>query len=188
MGTKSAFLLPLTHTAVVVVVVLQVTVVACDKMNAMNPREAIRSVVGKNGLSSLFDGVLPMAMRRSLDWGIRFSVSNSVKNRMIRYKVERGESGEMRPHELIFCGLCGGAASALTFPIDSLTTNSQRPLPSGTPRDLVSVIRRVHAESGVSGFTRGWTAKVFENSFHMAWMYGVGTVVYDRLKKRMAEV
>jgi hypothetical protein len=46
-------------------------------------------------------------------------------------------------------------------------------------RDLLSVIRRMYHESGSQAFTRAWGIKVVDNAYHMAWMYGIGTVAYD---------
>mmetsp|Transcript_4671 Transcript_4671/g.8110 ORF Transcript_4671/g.8110 Transcript_4671/m.8110 type:complete len:306 (-) Transcript_4671:397-1314(-) len=165
---------------------IKVTVVACEKMNSMHPWQACSTVVRQYGLPSLYDGVIPMVMRRSLDWGIRFTVSNGLKNRWMRYKRETGQpSDELHMHELIVCGLGGGATSALSYPFDTMITNSQKPLPPGTSRDLISVVRRMYQESGTLAFTRGWTMKICDNSWHMAWMFGVGTVVYDQLRKTL---
>jgi len=79
----------------------------------------------------------------------------------------------------------GGAFSALTHPIDNTITNSQKPLPSNVPRDMTSVMKRMYAESGIKAFTRGWGIKVIDNAYHMAWMYGVGTVTYDFMTKSL---
>ena len=65
-------------------------------------------------------------------------------------------------------------------------TNSQKPMPPGTKRDLLSVVRRMHAESGHRAFTRGFAIKIVDNAYHMAWMYGVGPVVYDHIRKALA--
>jgi len=167
---------------------IKVTVVACDKMNAMSPFQASQSIVQQHGLTSLYDGVIPMVMRRSLDWGIRFSVSNEVKNWVVRRKQASGLSTDLKLHELIFCGLIGGACSASTHPIDNIITNSMKPLPPGESRDMISVIRRMYTESGARAFTRGWDIKVLDNAYHMAWMYGVGTVVYDYMRKAMKDI
>ena len=68
----------------------QVSVVACEELNAMSSVTAITSVIKRHGIFSLYDGVLPMAMRRSLDWGIRFYVSTNAKNMMPQRKREQG--------------------------------------------------------------------------------------------------
>ena len=159
----------------------QVSVVACEELNAMSSVTAITSVIKRHGIFSLYDGVLPMAMRRSLDWGIRFYVSTNAKNMMLQRKREQGLPEEMALSELILCGFVGGAVSSMTYPVDSIVTNSQRPVPAGTPRDLLSVVMRMYKGNGLNAFTRGWAMKVCENSYHMAWMYGVGNVLYDKL-------
>ena len=73
----------------------------------------------------------------------------------------------------------------MTHPIDNIITNSQKPMPTGSRTDLVSVVKRMYAESGHRAFTRAFAIKVVDNAYHMAWMYGVGTVVYDQLRKAM---
>lgn len=171
---------------------LKVSVVACDKMNAMSPLAASQKIVRKHGLTSLYDGVVPMVMRRSLDWGIRFTVSNHVKNFMLRRKQQNatgdGEQVQLNIYELIVCGLVGGASSALTHPIDNIITNSMKPLPRGESRSMLVVMRRMYFESGVRGFTRGWGIKILDNAYHMAWMYGIGTVVYDTMRRAMKDL
>jgi len=167
---------------------IKVTVVACDKMNAMTPWKAARAVVMKHGVLSLYDGVMPMMLRRSLDWGIRFTISNEARNWFVRRKRERGENEALQVYELVICGLVGGAFSALTHPLDNIITNAQKPLPKGESRDVVSVIRRMYTESGYRAFTRAWDIKVLDNAYHMAWMYGIGTFVYDYLRQALADI
>ena len=90
--------------------------------------------------------------------------------------------------KLIFCGLIGGACSASTHAIDNIITNSQKPLTyPGARRDLVSVMKRMYQESGTQAFTRGWSIKIVDNAYHMAWMYGIGTIVYDYIARAVRE-
>lgn len=166
--------------------VLKVQVVASPDMNAMSPFQACVKVVREKGLASLYNGLLPMTIRRSLDWGIRFTVSSEVKARVVERRRAAGLSTDLPVHELIGCGLVGGAFSALTHPIDNIITNSQKPMPPGAKRDLFSVVKRMYAESGHLGFTRGFAIKIVDNAYHMAWMYGIGTVVYDHIRKTLA--
>ena len=141
---------------------VKVTVVACEQMNALSPVQALQTVVRRNGLLSLYDGVVPMMMRRSLDWGIRFGVSAEVKHWMLQQKSP--DDQKLTAAENIFCGLVGGAFSASTHPIDNMITNSQKPMPAGKRRDLVAVVQRMYRESGVKAFTRGWGIKVIDNA------------------------
>ena len=163
--------------------VVKVQVVASPHLNALSPLAACIKVVRTTGLSSLYHGLLPMTVRRSLDWGIRFTVSSEVKARVVERRRAAGRSTDLPIHELIGCGLVGGAFSALTHPIDNVITNSQKPMPPGAKRDLLSVVGRMYAESGHRAFTRGFAIKIVDNAYHMAWMYGVGTVVYDHIRK-----
>ena len=47
---------------------MKLQVVACEEMNALAPHKALKRVVREFGVLSLYDGVVPMMMRRSLDW------------------------------------------------------------------------------------------------------------------------
>jgi hypothetical protein len=74
----------------------------------------------------------------------------------------------------------------MTHPIDNVVTNSQKPMKeAGVNRDVGPVIRRMMGESGVHAFTRGWAVKVIDNAYHMAWMYGVGTILYDYMQQAL---
>ena len=129
-----------------------------------------------------------MMMRRSLDWGIRWTFSTEMKKFLMEQKRAAGnESDELTLAELVGCGIIGGAASAITHPLDNVITNSQKPLPVGAKRDLISVARRMFHENGAKAFTCGWEIKVVDSSYHMMWMYGIGTVVYDQVRKTMDE-
>lgn len=167
---------------------IKVSVVACESMNSLSPLQATRMVVENHGFAALYDGLVPMMMRRSLDWGIRFAVSSEVKSMVVQHKRANHMSEQLGFHELIGCGLVGGAFSALTHPIDNVITNSQKPLPAGAARDMLSVVRRMYQESGTKAFTRGFAIKVVDNAYHMAWMYGVGTVVYDYMRNALSEM
>lgn len=165
----------------------QVTVVACETMNSLTPVQAIRTITQQHGITSLYDGVFAMMMRRSVDWGIRWTVSAESKKYVIEQKRARGESEKLSLFELVTCGAIGGAVSAVTHPLDNVITNSQRPLPVGAKRDLLSVARRMYRENGGRAFTRGWEIKIVDSTYHMAWMYGIGTVVYERMRKSIAD-
>jgi Mitochondrial carrier protein len=85
----------------------------------------------------------------------------------------------------LICGMLGGAASAITHPVDNIITQCQKPTPPGVPHDVASVVRRMYAESGVRAFTRAWTMTLIDNAYHMAWMYGVGTVLYEAMAQAL---
>jgi len=144
---------------------VKVSVVACEHMNALSPIQAFKTVIERHGFLSLYDGVVPMIMRRSLDWGIRFGVSNEVKNWVLDQKFANGELPKLTNLELLACGVIGGAASGgITHPIDNVITNSQKPLLwHNARRDVISVVRRMYRESGHHAFTRGWAVKIVDN-------------------------
>ena len=157
----------------------QINVVASQSINQLSALDACRTIIQQNGVPSLFDGLSAMMLRRSLDWGIRWGMASEVKNYMIHQKRARNESDDLAVHEMVMCGVSGGAMSAFTHPIDNILTNSQKPLPPGTKRDLVSVAMRMYSTSGINAFTRGLAIKVVDSAYHMAWVYGVGAIAYS---------
>jgi len=164
---------------------IMVTIVAAD--TPMQPMETVQAVIRQHGIMSLYDGVGAMMLRRGFEWGIRFGMSSDVKHWLVQQKIVQDQSPELNSFELLGCGLVGGALSALTHPIDNIVTNCQKPMPRGVPGDLLSVVRRMHSESGFRAFTRGWGIRVVDNAYHMAWMYGIGTVVYEWMDKNLRD-
>jgi hypothetical protein len=171
---------PLTETALSM---SQINVVASQSINQQTAMDACRTIIQQNGFSSLFDGLSAMMLRRSLDWGIRWGVASEVKNYMIHQKRARNESDDLAMHEMIMCGVSGGTISAFTHPIDNILTNSQKPLPPATKRDLISAAIRMYSESGIKAFTRGLAIKVVDSAYHMAWVYGVGAIAYSYMHR-----
>lgn len=152
--------------------------VASQDMYQLTPTQALQTMIRENGFMSLYDGVFPTMIRRSLDWGIRFGLSTEAKNWRIHQKKMSGDSSGLSTAEFVLCGLLGGAVGSLTHPIDNIITNCQKPLHVGAPRDFVSVASRMYRESGMNAFTRGWALKVVDNSYHMAWMFGISNVLF----------
>ena len=153
-----------------------------------------------DGLWAFFDGLRPMILRRSLDWGIRFQASATMKRYLLARKREilqkEAENKisvddlyalQLSFYETIFCGIFGGAVSTLTHPLDNIITNCQKPLPEGTDRSFLAVVKRLHKENGYHAFVNGFLLKVFENAHHTAWMCGVGNVLHDKVSKRKSK-
>lgn len=142
---------------------LKVSVVASRDVNTLSAKEALMAVVHRDGMSGLFSGLLPTMVRGSVDWGIRFGISLHLKERLLEEKRNDCEEAELTLVESVYCGLLGGATSALTQPIDNIATNCQKPLPPGTPRDVVSVVLRMYRESGLRAFTRSMGLTIIDN-------------------------
>eukprot|EP00544_Gedaniella_sp_CCMP2646_P004058 CAMPEP_0202483722 /NCGR_PEP_ID=MMETSP1361-20130828/2931_1 /ASSEMBLY_ACC=CAM_ASM_000849 /TAXON_ID=210615 /ORGANISM="Staurosira complex sp., Strain CCMP2646" /LENGTH=222 /DNA_ID=CAMNT_0049112101 /DNA_START=59 /DNA_END=728 /DNA_ORIENTATION=- len=83
---------------------VKVTVVACETMNSLSPVQAIQTITQQNGIASLYDGVFAMMMRRSLDWGIRWTISAEAKKFVMEQKRARNESEKLSLFELVACG------------------------------------------------------------------------------------
>jgi len=103
--------------------------------------------------------------------------SSPPSNTRLQRRVERGQDTQLQLPELMACGMIGGSFSAVTHPIDNVITNSQKPLPEGMSRGVAAVVKRIYAESGALGFTRGMGVKIVDNSYHTMWMFGVGSWV-----------
>jgi hypothetical protein len=160
---------------------LKVVVVADPLLNSMSPLSAATRVVKSGGALALFDGLLPMMVRRGLDWMIRFGMSARVKEQFVQRRRTNGLEERLPLHELMLSGMLGGSFSAVTHPIDNVITNSQKPLEDGARRDVASVVKRMWRESGRLAFTRGLGVKVVDNSYHTMWMYGIGTFVSEAI-------
>ncbi|GMI12967.1 hypothetical protein TrLO_g11065 [Triparma laevis f. longispina] len=155
---------------------LKVMAIADPKYSVMKPINVIKSVVNDIGLTGLYDGLAAMCLRRGMDWMIRFTVSAKV-NLYVR-SLKDDPTEPLKLHELMGCGIVGGAFSAITHPIDCVITNSQKPSYVGS-KDPISVAKVIYRESGAAGFGRGLAPKILDNSYHTMWMYGIGTFIYE---------
>lgn len=175
---------------------LKVSVVGSKYLFELPPSDVLYWIVKNEGLLALFNGLGPTIIRRSLDWGIRFRASATMKrillarnNQKLRQEAQRKHEkmplyvvDELSLFEMIVCGIFGGAISAITHPLDNVITNCQMPLPAGIERSFLAVVKRMYEEGGKYAFVSGFLFKVLENAYHTAWMYGVGSVLYDRIK------
>ncbi|GKY97406.1 hypothetical protein MPSEU_000699100 [Mayamaea pseudoterrestris] len=166
---------------------IKVSVVASSNVNMLTPTEAFMAVIQRDGIAGLYSGLLPTMLRGSIDWGLRFGISLHMKECMLEEKRNSSEEVKLSLLESISCGLVGGATSALTQPIDNIVTNCQKPLPPGTSRAVHAVMLRMYRESGMKAFTRSMGLTVVDSAWHMAWMFGVGNVLYDWMDKSLQE-
>ena len=172
---------------------IKVSIVGSNLLYELSPSQALFWILKNDGILALFDGLGPTIVRRSLDWGIRFRVSAAMKRILLVRKKQKlaqhhermhlNEADKLSLFEMILCGMVGGAVSAITHPLDNVITNCQMPLPAGNERSFFAVVKRMYEEGGHQAFASGFLLKILENAYHTAWMYGVGSVVCDRIKR-----
>ena len=100
------------------------TIALTDTNNkGRNTTSLLRENIKKDGYTTLFKGLQPMIMKRSIDWGIRFGVISKC-NQMI--KDRNGPDYKLTALDRIGTGFVGGAVSCLTMPFDSWIANCQK--------------------------------------------------------------
>lgn len=129
----------------------------------------------KEGVMTIFRGTLPLALRRGIDWGIRFSGLAWLRPHLEQY------SGGKRDWHSVVGAFFGGSLSAATLPLDNIIANMQK---SGSKGGMLSVGVQIFHERGVKGFTNGFIGRVIHSGYHTAFVAGGGAIVYDWLKAR----
>ena len=140
-----------------------------------NSTNLLLKSIKNNGVSSLFKGLQPMIIKRSIDWGIRFGVISRCNQWIIN---KNGGDYKLTVLDRIGTGFIGGAASCFTMPFDSWIANCQK---HSSNSSAIQVAKQMYKESGVLAFTRGLTMRVLHSGYHTAWMVGIGTFVYDQI-------
>eukprot|EP00042_Codosiga_hollandica_P041621 m.373626 g.373626 ORF g.373626 m.373626 type:complete len:293 (-) comp56152_c0_seq5:230-1108(-) len=131
--------------------------------------------VQKEGFSTLFRGTPALALRRGIDWGIRFSGLAWLKPHLELW------SGGKRDWHQVAGAFFGGALSAVTLPLDNIIANMQK---SGSRGGMIAIGKQIFAERGFKGFTNGFVGRVVHSGYHTAFVAGGGAIVYDYLKAR----
>ena len=143
-----------------------------------NSSKLFLDLIKKDGFFSLFQGLQPMIAKRSIDWGLRFGVISKC-NQMI---IDRnGPDYKLSALDRVATGFIGGATSCLTMPFDSWIANCQKHNQGNI--SAVQVAKNMYKEAGVLAFTRGLTMRILHSGWHTAWIVGVGSIVYDKIKK-----
>ena len=99
-------------------------------------------------------------------------------------KESRNTVDELGIFGFVISRLAGVAASVITHPIDNIITNSQKPLNVGAATDMLSVVQHMVNENGRQAFTTAFLVKFIDNTYHTAWVYGVGILLYDRIRRK----
>eukprot|EP00929_Paragymnodinium_shiwhaense_P064111 TRINITY_DN32079_c0_g2_i1.p1 TRINITY_DN32079_c0_g2~~TRINITY_DN32079_c0_g2_i1.p1 ORF type:complete len:292 (-),score=51.67 TRINITY_DN32079_c0_g2_i1:671-1546(-) len=117
---------------------------------------AYGQILRGHGLSGLWVGATPTAMRSASNAAVRFSVASHVR------EFYRSLTGTAEGHKLPFVAnfLAGGTGGAISVlcnnPIDVVKTRMQ----AGTSTGVVACFRALYAEGGVMAFSAGLSARV----------------------------
>jgi len=135
------------------------------EVGAANPRytsmyTSVRIILREQGIRGLYVGLVPTAIRQSSSVGFRFMWYDSVKALI----------GKI-PHinkdltNLLSGGTVGGLSVAANNPVDVIKSMQQSvsgggKSPGARPLSTWTCAKKIYADSGVSGFYRGLTARV----------------------------
>lgn len=143
----------------------------------LNSTSLLKEIVNKEGFKSLFKGLQPMLLKRSLDWGIRFGVITKCEQMIIHRK---GKDYKLSEFEKIAVGFIGGIFSCITMPFDSLIANCQKF--NQTQISPVHVAKNMYKTDGYLAFNRGFLMRILHSGWHTAWIVGIGSIVYEKIK------
>ena len=157
---------------------LKTTAMTDTNNKGVNSTNLLKNVIKNEGITGLFKGLQPMIMKRSIDWGIRFGIIS----RCNQFIINRNEPGyKLTPLDRITTGFVGGAASCMTMPFDSWIANCQKHSNSKN-NTAIQVAKNMYKEAGILAFTRGLTMRILHSGWHTAWIVGLGSIVYDKIK------
>ena len=140
----------------------------------LTPFEVIKETYKRGGIRTFYSGLLPMVIRRGIDWGLRFQGYYLAENIMKR----RNE--ELTIMNKVGCGVFGGALATITTPVDVCVAESQKYTNKG--KSLYSIIKDVYNNYGYRGFVRGWGIRVVHSCYHTVWVCGIGSIMFSMLR------
>lgn len=135
----------------------------------INSNISVTELIKKEKLN-IFKGANLLSLRRSLDWSIRLSVMEQINN--LKLSTDKNIN-------LLTGSFVGGMCGLFTLPIDVVVSRYQ----SSTDKNILSFVNNMIKNEGVKVFTNGLTMRVFYSGWHTTWIAGVGTILYDILKK-----
>eukprot|EP00746_Dinoflagellata_sp_MGD_P146374 gnl/MRDRNA2_/MRDRNA2_78864_c0_seq1.p1 gnl/MRDRNA2_/MRDRNA2_78864_c0~~gnl/MRDRNA2_/MRDRNA2_78864_c0_seq1.p1 ORF type:complete len:291 (-),score=42.85 gnl/MRDRNA2_/MRDRNA2_78864_c0_seq1:63-935(-) len=147
----------------------------------LNATSVLLTTVRKNGLSSIYNGFAPVCTKKSMDWGVRFGVADSVAQAVAFLSGK--DSKDFGVLEQFLVGWSSGAISTVTTPVDVMIANAQRFRESGRRATIHELILDVYRQDGLIGFYRGLGMRMVHASYHTAWLYGGGKALFDWLDK-----
>ena len=138
--------------------------------NKINSTDLFRKIIRTNGIAGIYKGLYPTMLRRSLDWGVRFS-SIHILNQII------SKDSEKTYVEKISIAFLSGIIS-ITTPIDVIIANSQKE--SSKNKSIGKIVNQLIKKDGMKAFTRGYIARCASCGYHTAWVAGVGGIIFER--------
>jgi hypothetical protein len=144
--------------------------------------ECVRGIVQSTGVSGLWRGFIPAALRDGPGVGVFFAVSSSVKRVLNEWDTEKRYQYTIK---IIAGSLAGIGFWVYGLPLDTIKTNLESKLKTGNPVGLLtSTTRDLLAEGGVSRLYRGWQAALTRGAPSSAITLTTYDVVYEHMMKR----
>lgn len=139
----------------------------------INPKISVMEMIQREKFG-IFKGANLLSLRRSLDWSIRLMVMNKINN----LKISNDKN-----INLIASSFVGGMCGLFTLPIDVIISRYQSS--SSKNNNIVELINLMIKNEGIKVFTNGLGMRVFYSGWHTMWVAGVGTILYDKFKKKI---
>ncbi|VVU95794.1 Mitochondrial carrier protein [seawater metagenome] len=153
------------------------TVALTDVQNkGSNTTGLFSKIIKEEGAKSLFKGLPPMIIKRSLDWGIRFGTISYLEKQI---KLSKGEDYKLSNVEKIGIGFTGGIMSCFTIPVDTWLANCQKHSDNKKNMSAIEVGKNMFAKNGFNAFTRGMTMRILHSGYHTAWIAGLGSIIFS---------
>ena len=120
------------------------------------------SVVSSQGILGLYRGVVPTAIRQASSVAVRFTMFERIRRRMNSSFGITANSASSKIALISFLsGGIGGAVSVVVNnPVDVVKSKIQSTSESSKRNSMLSVTKQVYADSGISGFYAGLSARI----------------------------
>lgn len=151
---------------------LKTEAMTMNNNNNFNSTKLFKKILNNNGISGLFRGLVPMSLKKGLDWGVRFYGIETFKN----YYPEFYQT---TPGKFV-AGLCGGFLSLTTLPFDVMVAKLQK---SGSKLSVTEIIQ-IMKSNGIKGFFRGGTMRCVHSSYHTAIVLSCGNMYKEWIEKK----
>ena len=139
------------------------------------------SVVKNEGITSLFKGMPVMIARRSIDWGLRFSIKNSLDLQLKLYKSSSAKGrSQLNNYEKLATSFASGViSSAFTMPLDRMIPIMQ----SSSKDGIIKTMKTNLANEGFGTLFRGYGMRSIHTGWHTTFAIFVADYVYDVINK-----
>ena len=136
----------------------------------------LNSVIKKEGLYGLFDGMTATVVKRSFDWGLRFGMKSHIETYFQKYNNSTNST-------VISLGsaFASGALSALiTTPIDRVIPLLQ----SSSDVGIGNLIKQKISTEGYSTLFRGYGIRAIHTGWHTTFAIFVADALYKKVSDK----